>query len=131
MTDDLALGIDAMDEIHADFERQLEKTKANAGTAFVEAFEALIAHTEAHFEMEEALMRAHGFYAMQEHLDEHETLLNEMRYFYEKARRVPAFGRAYIDDYAFEKFRRHVINIDSQLAMFLKSEAARREKADV
>ncbi|MEJ2468257.1 MAG: hemerythrin family protein [Campylobacterales bacterium] len=131
MTDDLALGIDAMDETHADFVRQLEQTKADTRTAFVESFEALIAHTEAHFEMEEALMRTHGFYAMQEHFDEHEALLGEMRYFYDKARRVPAFGRAYIDEYAFEKFRRHVINIDSQLAMFLKSEAARKEKADV
>jgi hemerythrin len=131
MTDDLALGIDAMDETHTDFVQQLEKTKALSGTAFVEGFEALIAHTEAHFAMEEALMRTHDFYAMQEHLDEHETLLGEMRYFYDKARRVPAFGRAYIDDYAFEKFRRHVINIDSQLAMFLKSDAARKEHSHV
>lgn len=30
------------------------------------------------------------------------------------------FGRSYINDYTYEKFKRHVTNIDSQLAMFIK-----------
>lgn len=131
MTEDLTLGVAAMDETHADFIQLLDKVKQAQGRAFLDAFAALVAHTQIHFAMEEELMRTENFYAMQEHLDEHETLLGEMRYFFEKAKKITAFGRSYIDDYAFEKFRRHVINIDSQLAMFLKSEAARKEKADV
>jgi len=117
----LTLGIAAMDETHAQFLQQLEAVKKMNGEPFLEGFSALIGHTETHFAMEEELMRCHGFYGMQEHLDEHTTLLNEMRYFFARAQKLPAFGRSYIDDYAYEKFRRHIINIDSQLAMFLKT----------
>ena len=121
MSENLTLGVEAMDDIHAEFRTLLDRAKAADAPHFLEAFAALIEHTEAHFAMEEELMRSRGFYGRQEHTDEHETLLNEMRYFYEKAQKLPPFGRSYINDYAFEKFRRHVINIDSQLAAFLKS----------
>jgi len=121
----LTLGVAEMDAIHAEFLTLLEDAKHSRGNDFLSAFEALLAHTETHFAREEALMRAHRYYGLQEHESEHETLLSEMRYFFEKAKKLPPMGRSYIDDYAFEKFHRHVINIDSQLAMFLKSEFAR------
>ncbi|UFS61596.1 hemerythrin domain-containing protein [Sulfurimonas sp. HSL-3221] len=119
--EELTLGVATMDETHADFLRQLDAVKQATGNAFIEGFSALVEHTETHFAMEEEMMRSLAFYGLQEHLDEHETLLSEMRYFLQKARKLPPFGRSYIDDYAYEKFRRHIINIDSQLAMFLKS----------
>ena len=125
MNEALTLGIAGMDETHAEFLSLLETVKQCAKSDFLSAFEALLAHTEAHFAKEEAMMRAHDYYGLQEHESEHETLLSEMRYFFEKAKKLPPMGRSYIDDYAYEKFHRHVINIDSQLAMFLKSEAAR------
>ena len=127
MTEDLSLGVGEMDRTHDDFLVLLDAAKTAKGAQFLDGFSRLIEHTESHFAMEEELMRSRCFYAMQEHLYEHENLLNEMRYFYEKAKKLPAFGRSYIDDYAFEKFRRHIINIDSQLAMFLKSEDAGAE----
>ena len=61
-----------------------------------------------------------NFYGKQEHMDEHINLLNEMQYFYQKAQKIPLFGKSYINDYAYEKFKRHIINIDIRLAMFLK-----------
>jgi hemerythrin len=121
VTDNLTLGVEALDGTHDEFLVLLDAAKAAQGSRLLACFAALIEHTEAHFEMEEALMREHAFYGMQEHLDEHENLLNEMRHFFDRAQKLPPFGRAYIDDYAYEKFRRHIINIDSQLAMFLKS----------
>jgi len=121
VTETLTLGIPAVDETHDEFLALLATAKSAKGSAFLAAFDALIRHTEAHFAMEETLMRAQGFYGLQEHLDEHENLLAEMRYFFAKAQKAAAFGRSYIDDYAYEKFRRHIINIDSQLAMFLKT----------
>lgn len=124
MTDTLSLGIPELDETHDEFIALLDTAKRAEGPKLLAAFGALIHHTEAHFAMEESLMRERGFYGMQEHLDEHGNLLGEMRYFYAKAHKAAAFGRAYIHDYAFEKFRRHIINIDSQFAMFLKQEAA-------
>jgi len=127
MTEKMILGHDAMDETHAASLRLLDHVKNAQGNAFLEAFSVWIEHTEAHFAMEEALMRSHAFYGLQEHCDEHRKLLEEMRYFFEKASRRTAFGRAYIDEYAFEKFRRHVINIDAQLAMFLATRQADAE----
>lgn len=121
MNDTLTLGIESMDAIHADFFEMLDTVKTLNGAAFMEGFAGLIVHTEEHFAQEETLMHELGFYAMQEHLDEHEALLGEMRYFYEKGKRMPPFAQNYIREYAFEKFRRHIINIDSQLAMFLKT----------
>ncbi|MHC3994780.1 bacteriohemerythrin [Thiomicrolovo sp. ZZH C-3] len=118
--DELTLGVAAMDETHADFLRLLDAVKQATGSDFIEGFSALVEHTEAHFAMEEEMMRSLAYYGLQEHHDEHETLLSEMRYFLQKARKLPPFGRSYIDDYAYEKFRRHIINIDAQLAMFLK-----------
>lgn len=120
MTETLSLDFEAMDALHDDFLLLLERVKGADGAVFFEAFEALILHTESHFDREEALMRSHDFHAIREHLDEHKTLLDEMRYFYEKGKRMPPFAQNYINEYAFEKFRRHVINIDSQLAAFLK-----------
>lgn len=125
MSEELTLGVAEMDETHAEFLTLLERVKRSRGSDFLSGFEALIAHTETHFSGEEEMMRAHRYYGLREHENEHETLLNEMRYFFDKAKKLPPLGRSYIDDYAFEKFRRHVINIDSQLAMFLTSESAR------
>ena len=116
----LRLGVETMDAMHAEFLELLERIRGCDAGSFMPLFSEIIAHTQEHFATEEALMEAQGYYGLQEHRGEHENLLNEMRYFYEKAKRIPAFGRSYINDYAFEKFRRHIINIDSQLAMFLK-----------
>jgi hemerythrin-like metal-binding protein len=131
VTEELTLGIDGMDMIHAQFITLFERVKQSSGTDFIAAFEALIEHTDEHFSQEEAIMRACDYYGTEEHMNEHRVLLDEMRYFFAKAKKLPPFGRSYIDDYAMEKFRRHVVNIDSQLAMFLKSEAASTETAPV
>lgn len=120
MQKELKLGITDMDQTHREFLELLNAAKSSSGTAFLKAFEQLIGHTEAHFKTEETLMRERSFHGLAEHREEHENLLGEIRYFYEKTQKMPAFGRAYIDEYAYDKFYRHIINIDSQLAQFLK-----------
>ncbi|MBU1642606.1 hemerythrin family protein [bacterium] len=120
MGDDLHLNVSAMDERHDEFLEILARIQSCEADAFMALFSEMIEHTKAHFAFEEELMSRLGFNSRQEHLDEHATILNEMNYFFEKAKRMPAFGKSYINDYAYEKFKRHVTNIDSQLAMFLK-----------
>lgn len=120
MSDSLHLNIASMDEKHLEFLELISQIKLCEKGAFMPLFEQLISHTQEHFKSEEDMMLKHGFYGREEHLDEHENLLGEMRYFYQKAQRLPSFGTSYINEYAHEKFRRHIINIDSQLAMFLK-----------
>jgi len=120
MRDELQLNIEPMDAKHDEFLVLLKEIKASSDSEFLALFESMIEHTKEHFSFEEEIMDTHNFYDKKEHFDEHENLLNEMQYFYEKAKKMKMFGRSYINDYAYEKFKRHVTNIDSQLAMFIK-----------
>lgn len=120
MNDNLDLGIVSMDEKHHQFLTLLENMKTCPSNQFLPLFEEMITHTKEHFAFEENIMNENNFYDKKEHFDEHTNLLGEMEYFYDKAKKIPAFGKSYINEYAYEKFKRHVINIDSQLAMFLK-----------
>lgn len=120
MNNDLRLGIDSMDEKHDEFLALLSQIQSSSADKFLSLFEEMIEHTKAHFSYEESIMNEHSFYGKGEHFEEHSNLLGEMQYFYDKAKKTPSFGKSYINNYACEKFQRHIINIDSQLAMFLK-----------
>lgn len=120
MPHNLRLNIASMDEKHDEFLELLREILACHKAEFLPLFATMIEHTKEHFGFEEAMMQRYHFYGRQEHVDEHANLLGEMEYFYEKSRQMPMLGKAYINDYAYEKFKRHIINIDSQLAMFLK-----------
>lgn len=119
---DLSLSFKKMDSKHIEFIELLDIVKSSSKDDFLKNFEKLIEHTREHFEYEENLMREKNFYGFSEHKEEHTNLLNEMEYFYNKTKKglIP-FGKSYINDYAFDKFKRHVVNIDSQLANFLKN----------
>jgi len=122
INNELKLNIEPMDTIHNEFEIILQEMKNTRNTTrFMELFVQMIEHTKHHFKTEEDIMNAYNFYDKKEHFDEHDNLLSEMQYFYEKAQRLPMFGKSYINEYAYDKFKRHIINIDSQLAMFLKN----------
>lgn len=121
MSNELKLNVKAMDNIHDEFEGILQEIQEAKDTAiFMQLFKKMIEHTKEHFAFEEVLMNEHNFYDKKEHFDEHKNILEEMQYFYEKAKRMPQFGRSYINDYAYDKFKHHIVSIDSQLAMFLK-----------
>jgi len=118
--DNIRLDIKDMDEKHDAFVDLLRKIQVAPKEEFLLLFKQMIEHTKEHFAFEETLMRERAYYGLQEHLDEHENLLEEMEYFFQKAVKMPPFGYSYINEYAYDKFKRHIINIDSQLAMFLK-----------
>jgi len=118
--DNLDLDIKVMDTMHHEFLALLNEIKECKSSEFLTLFEHMIEHTKDHFNIEEEIMQVHDFYDKQEHFDEHVVLLDEMQYFYEKSKKIPSFGKSYIHQYAYEKFKRHIHNIDSQLAMFIK-----------
>lgn len=120
MGENLDLDIKTMDTMHHEFLALLSEIKESKADKFMALFENMIEHTKDHFRVEEEIMGAHGFYDKQEHIDEHRVLLDEMCYFFEKSKKLPSFGKSYINEYAYEKFKRHILNIDSQLAMFIK-----------
>ena len=118
---DLKLNIKEIDEMHDEFLALLEKAKKSNDT--IKALEEIIEHTKEHFAYEESIMQEKNYYGYGEHKEEHEKILGEMVYFYEKAKKgFRAFAKAYIDEYALDKFSNHILKIDSQLAMFLKSD---------
>lgn len=53
----------------------LATTRTSRPAAFDEAFEALLAHAKAHFQHEEAILRAHGYEGLREHAARHAELL--------------------------------------------------------
>ncbi|MDD2358006.1 MAG: hemerythrin family protein [Thiovulaceae bacterium] len=122
MEKDLQVNIPIMDEKHEEFLVLLQRIQNCPKAEFMPLFVQMIEHTKEHFAFEEEIMNANAFYAKGEHFDEHKNLLGEMEYFYEKAKKLPAFGKSYINEYALDKFKRHIINIDSQLAMFIKDQ---------
>ncbi len=128
MSEELHLNITAMDKKHDEFLEILSKIQSCEKEKFLPLFQEMIEHTKEHFDYEEELMNTHKFYAKEEHIQEHKSLLGEMEYFYEKSAKIPIIGRSYINDYAYDKFKRHIINIDSQLAMFFKDKNINLEK---
>ena len=120
MSESIQLNIPTIDAKHDEFLELLEKIKKADKNSFHTLFQEMIEHTKEHFSYEESLMDKYEFYGKSEHIEEHHKLLEEMEYFYEKSQKMMMFGKSYINDYAHEKFYRHIINIDSQFAMFLK-----------
>jgi hemerythrin-like metal-binding protein len=120
MENTLDLNIPTIDAKHHEFLELLSKIQNTNNENFLNLFKEMIEHTKEHFAYEEELMKKHSFYGDHEHITEHKNLLEEMEFFYAKSQKMIIFGKSYINEYAYDKFRRHIINIDSQLAMFLK-----------
>jgi len=118
--DNLDLDINIIDTIHHEFLTLLTEIKECKNSEFLPLFENMIEHTKNHFSVEEEIMDTHDFNNKQEHLDEHALLLNEMQYFFEKSKKIPSFGKSYINQYAYDKFKHHVLGMDSQLALYIK-----------
>lgn len=90
---------------------------------FTESFGALIAHTKEHFANEERLMKELHFQGYFEHFEEHQKILGEMSQFLAMAMQGNTlFAKSYIKNGVVDRFDLHIRNIDSQLAMFLKSQ---------
>ncbi|AHJ13681.1 bacteriohemerythrin [Sulfurospirillum multivorans] len=93
-------------------------------THFTESFSALIHHTKEHFANEERLMKELHFQGYMEHFEEHQKILGEMSQFLAMAMQGNTlFAKNYIKNGVGDRLDLHIRNIDSQLAMFLKTQA--------
>jgi len=117
------VGLDVIDERHEEFWELLGKLKAEKDdAAFTALFEAIMAHTVEHFAAEEADMERIASTNLHEHKSEHKKALEEMEYFYQKAKSGRVFfARNYVSDRAENWFRTHLLNMDSDLARELKA----------
>jgi len=83
-TDDLSLGVDAIDREHHLQVDLLDEVVTSLDAArpaaeVLEVLDRLIEYTNAHFLAEQLMMRLHGYPLYQAHVAEHDRLLAEVR----------------------------------------------------
>jgi hemerythrin len=117
LPDTLKVGVDSIDQRHEEFYILYESLKSVSNEEFLEAFDALILHTQNHFAEEEADMELIVYPNKAEHKQEHQKALDEMNYFREKALNGKLiFAKAYAKERLGDWFRNHLLNMDSDLA---------------
>jgi len=117
--EDLRLGLSRMDEVHAEFVHCYNRLAGAVGGDFIAALDVLIAHCEAHFELENAWMEATRFPGC--HRAEHDRVLQVMRDIRRRAERGDlALGRQLVREIP-EWFRSHATGMDAALAYHLDS----------
>ncbi|MDD2951512.1 MAG: hypothetical protein PHU29_12065 [Sulfuricurvum sp.] len=117
LPDALKVGVDSIDKRHEEFYDLYETLKNTADSEFLDAFDAVILHTKAHFAEEEADMERILYPNKTEHYAEHQKALDEMNYFREKVSSGKLmFAKAYVKDRLGDWFRNHLLNMDSDLA---------------
>jgi len=113
----LKVGVDSIDQRHEEFYVLYDTLKNSTDSDFLEAFNAVILHTQGHFAEEEADMERVVYPNKSEHKQEHQKALDEMNYFREKASSGKLmFAKAYVKDRLGDWFRNHLLNMDSDLA---------------
>ena len=120
-TPELELGIEAMDLTHREFVEQLNALVRAPDDMLAEDFARLIDHTRAHFGRENAWMKKRRFAGAEAHVSEHDRVLRVMTAiadFMESGE--PRMGRMVARELA-AWFRQHALNMDAELAQFLRT----------
>lgn len=78
-SEELELGLPAMDDAHREFVELLATARNSGDDALPAAWQALIDHTQAHFDQEEAWMRATRHVPSRAHALQHRMILQVMR----------------------------------------------------
>ncbi len=115
------LGIDRMDETHREFVDLVNRLAVAPKTEFATLFMELQAHTQAHFDQENAWMASYGFPALREHQDDHLRVLGELDRFAQRAASGSiSMARAYVIQQLPHWFDLHAKTMDSALAHHMK-----------
>lgn len=122
----LRVGVDAIDRRHEEFYELYQQLKSAPDTEFVSRFESVIDHTRTHFAEEEGDMEGIDYPNRAEHRAEHQKALEEMDYFFQKAKSGRmALAKAYAAERLGDWFRNHLLNMDSDLARVMKLQGGR------
>jgi hemerythrin-like metal-binding protein len=117
LPDNLKVGVASIDTRHTEFWDLYIALKTSGNETFLNAFETIIEHSKNHFSEEEADMQKIVYANQREHEQEHAKALEEMNYFYEKAKANKImFAKAYVNERLENWFRQHLLNMDSDLA---------------
>ncbi|WP_332814879.1 bacteriohemerythrin [Ramlibacter sp.] len=120
-SEDLALGLDVMDETHREFIALLARCEASSDEALPAAWNEMVAHTADHFGREDDWMEATGFAAVNCHSGQHRMVLQVLQ----DGVRMAAEGRLepvrqMVRELAIW-FPQHSATMDAALARHLRS----------
>lgn len=120
--DDLhRLDVAEMDATHREFVQLVHTAAGSDAESFGDRFQALLDHTQAHFENEGRLMRESGFPALAEHEAEHRRVLADLTRMLASIRRGrPGLPRAFVGTGLAEWFNLHLGSMDAALAGHLQ-----------
>ena len=121
MTHDLRMGFEEMDSAHEEFLELLAELQKMEGGINTGLFREWITKTKQHFADEEKLMMKHLYSERETHTGDHEQLIDEMESFYTMITTMPPMAHSFIESYAYDKFRRHTMFYDLDLAKFLRT----------
>ena len=124
MTHDLRLNVEEMDTAHERFLEMLEQLQKTEGGIDTALFREWIDETKRHFAEEEKLMMKYLYPERETHTGDHEQLVDEMESFFAMITTMPPMARSFVESYAYDKFRRHTMFYDLDLAKFLSSNEA-------
>ena len=118
LSDELRVGVDRMDDVHAEFAEVYNALARATDAGFVEALDRLIAHCEDHFAMENAWMAVTDFPGC--HRAEHDRVLSVISDIRRRALKGDlALGRQLVKEIP-DWFAIHATGMDAALAFFLK-----------
>lgn len=114
------LGIPSVDHEHRELiamiNRLYENMASSADAAAIEAgLEDIYAGISAHFALEERHMRDAGYAEFDEHKDEHEELLDQVRDMMDEFAADPESGRATLQKRLADWFGKHFATFDARL----------------
>jgi hemerythrin-like metal-binding protein len=113
---ELELGLPAMDRTHREFVELLAQAQRSSDTALPAAWDALIDHTQAHFAQEDEWMRVTRFASAKRHAVQHNVILQVLQ---EGSARIAEgnFASARVMTHVIEVwFPQHAQLLDSKLA---------------
>lgn len=120
-SDALALDVPAMDDTHREFVDLLATVSRAEDADLLDAWSALIAHTEAHFGREDAWMKQTGFASTNCHATQHAVVLRVLK----EGQALGAVGRLGVIRQMAEEladwFPSHAQTMDAALALHLRS----------
>ena len=120
-SEDLALGIEAMDATHQEFVLLLEQAALADDAALLRAWDKVVRHTQEHFGLEDQWMKDSDFSSCECHSGEHSAILAVMQ---EGGRRGAAGNNELVRQLARELgvwFAGHAQGMDTALAAHLKA----------
>ncbi|WP_072679557.1 bacteriohemerythrin [Arcobacter sp. LA11] len=117
------LDIDVMDKHHKDFIEIFINLDFKNDETLMKDINSIILQTITHFSDEEELMEKYLYPRVTEHKEEHDKILYELKYFYNKANNP--FGKKLLKSFCKERlpqwFEDHIISMDSDLAQVIKN----------